>query len=277
MGAGGIFTGANPSYTSDELLHQVKVAEVKFIITEPEMLPAISKAAQEAGIPSWRLWIFDNLPTQKVPLGAKSWTELQSHGEADWNRLTTHQQVENTTACLLMSSGTTGPSKAVKITHHNLNAQYMGVWSHNRSPYQRRYVFATPVFHAAMVPQLHFHHFRDGREVYLMRRFDLHTLLRKIQDVRATEMILVPAMVITMLPDLKSHKYDLSSVKSVLIGAAPLDKSIQDRFRQSLAPGTRVVQGWGMSEMCCTGTQFSWPEDDTTGSVGRRLKGLEFM
>ncbi|KAF2731057.1 acetyl-CoA synthetase-like protein [Polyplosphaeria fusca] len=277
IGAGGIFTGASPAYTFTEISHQMKVAEIKFVITEPELLPNILKAARKANIPNERIWILNNLQSQGKPAGFHAWTDLLSHGEQDWVRITAPQKLASTVACRLMSSGTTGPSKAVNISHQNLMAQYHGVVPPNQCPYERRFVLGSPVFHAAMVPQMHFYHFRDGREVYLYRRFDLNETLRKVAEVRATELILVPAMVIMILADYQANGYDLSSLRSVLIGSAPLDKSIQERFRKVLNPGTRVIQGWGMSEMCCTGTQFNWPEDDSTGSVGRPIPGIDFM
>lgn len=67
----------------------------------------------------------------------------------------------------------------------------------------------------------------------------------------------------------------LRTLKSVFVGAAPLDKDMQARF-QALLPAEGVcTQIWGMTEMCCFASTFPWPERDATASVGRFLPNLD--
>lgn len=278
VAAGGIFNGSNPAYTPDELEHQLTAADVQFIITEPEHLEAILEAAERRSISRDRIWIMDNQPEQKVPTEFRSWRELLGHGEMDWKRLTTLEEVSTTTACRLMSSGTTGPPKAVDLTHYNLVAQHVGVLFANRRPYHRTYIVGIPIFHAAVGPLIHFQNWMEGNTVYMMRRFDMNGYLRLVQEKQATEVIVVPAMVILILMDEESRKYSLKSCRTFTVGAAVLDKGLQDRLRDEiLSPGTRVIQGYGMTELSCIVTQFPWPEDDITGSIGRPINGLELM
>lgn len=134
IGAGGIFTGSNPAYTSHELAHHIKSSESKFLITEPEILDPLTFAAAEVGIPDHHVWIFDNLG-QPIPTKRQSWKELLSFGEEDWVRFDDLQTAKSTTAARLFSSGTTGLPKAVTITHHNLIAQHELVLGVNSRPY----------------------------------------------------------------------------------------------------------------------------------------------
>jgi acyl-CoA synthetase (AMP-forming)/AMP-acid ligase II len=134
IGAGGIFTGSNPSYTSHELAHHIKASQSKFIFSEPEILNSLLHAARQADIPRENIWIFDNL-NQPIPNGMLSWKSLFDLGEEDWVRFNNLDTAQQTTAARLFSSGTTGLPKAVTITHYNLIAQHELVYGVNPRPY----------------------------------------------------------------------------------------------------------------------------------------------
>jgi long-subunit acyl-CoA synthetase (AMP-forming) len=72
-----------------------------------------------------------------------------------------------------------------------------------------------------------------------------------------------------------TKKYSLKGLKAVNIGAAPLGRESQDRFRELLEPGVPVTQVWGMTEASCVATKFYYPENDTSGSVGRLMPNLD--
>ena len=122
IGAGGVFTGSNPGYTTHELAHHLKTSRAKFLISEPEILAPLLDAAKENGIPETNLWVFD-AAGGKIPQGRRSWRDLFEHGEQDWVRFDDLKVASTTTAARLFSSGTTGLPKAVMITHRNLVAQ----------------------------------------------------------------------------------------------------------------------------------------------------------
>ena len=50
IGAGYVFTGTNPSYTQTELNHAIKIAKVKLVISEPEILANVESALRSNGI-----------------------------------------------------------------------------------------------------------------------------------------------------------------------------------------------------------------------------------
>jgi acyl-CoA synthetase (AMP-forming)/AMP-acid ligase II len=134
IGAGGIFTGSNPSYTPHELVHHIKASQSKFLISEPEILDSLLSAAKQTDIPGENVWVFDNRG-QSIPHGMRSWNRLLEVGDEDWVRFNTLKTSQETTAARLFSSGTTGLPKAVTITHHNLIAQHELVLGLNPRPY----------------------------------------------------------------------------------------------------------------------------------------------
>lgn len=134
IGAGGIFTGSNPSYTPHELAHHINASQTKFLISEPEILDSLLNAAGQTKIPEERIWVFDNLG-QSIPNGMRSWSRLFHAGEDDWVRFDDLDIARQTTAARLFSSGTTGLPKAVMITHYNLIAQHELVHAANTRPF----------------------------------------------------------------------------------------------------------------------------------------------
>ena len=83
VAAGCIFSGVNPGYTPYELAHTMKIAKVKFMLTQPDMLDKVVKAAEDVGMPKKNIIIF-NPNGEKAPAGFLQWKDLLQHGEADW-------------------------------------------------------------------------------------------------------------------------------------------------------------------------------------------------
>ena len=139
IAAGGIYMGTNPSYTSHELGYHLRAAQVKFVISEPEMLDRMIPAAEGNGIPQDRIWAFTTRESQ-VPAttGLAPWTALLKHGEADWRRLNDPSQAKTTVVARLFSSGTTGLPKPVDFTHYNLIAQHTLVYDAHPVPFEVR-------------------------------------------------------------------------------------------------------------------------------------------
>lgn len=244
IGAGGIFTGTNPSSTSFELAHHIRTSETKFVITEPEMLETVLAATKECRIANSNILIFDELG-QAIPENFCSWKSLLSHGEEDWVRFEDLETAKSTEAARLFSSGTTGLPKAAMISHHNLIAQHTLIWTGDERDYSIKRLLVMPMFHAGALPVALCTTLKAGHVGLVMRRFDLTTFLSNIERFRITDLALVPPMVIAtvMAPITKDHS--LKSVKGAMIGAAPLDKGPQMRFQALIDEHAPCTQVWG--------------------------------
>ncbi|EXJ60273.1 hypothetical protein A1O7_04425 [Cladophialophora yegresii CBS 114405] len=276
-GAGAVFAGSNPGYTPLELKHHVKITNARFLISEPELLEPLLEAAKETGIPRTNIRIFNSQAHQPVPDGFLSWTELLGHGEEDWVRFDSLATSTTTPAAYFTSSGTTGLPKATISSHRNLIAQHELVYSPTvyKRPYEVINIYPLPMFHAAIAPRCHTSTLKLGETSYVMRRFELEAYLANIEKFRVTEMYVVSAMAVAIAMSPLLKKYSLESIRAGLAGAAPLSKETQAAIRPYLHPSAPFVQAMGMTEVSCILTMFPWPEDDTTGAVGRPIPGVD--
>lgn len=124
--AGGIFTGANPTYVSRELAHQLKDSQPRFMVSSGASLEVALDAAGTAGFSKDNIFIFDDEIYQgsgASRLGVKYWDALVASNlegsQFQWAHL---KDPKNTTCVINYSSGTTGVAKGVEITHYNYMA-----------------------------------------------------------------------------------------------------------------------------------------------------------
>jgi acyl-CoA synthetase (AMP-forming)/AMP-acid ligase II len=112
-----------------------------------------------------------------------------------------------------------------------------------------------------------------GGTVITMPRFDIEQMLELIQTHRITAVVVVPPIVLALAKHPAVDRYDLSSLRFVACGAAPLGGELQQACARRL--GCPVVQGYGMTEL--TAGVAIWPVDLPVrpGAAGRLLPGFE--
>jgi 4-coumarate--CoA ligase len=286
-----VSVGTNPSYTRHELNHAVKIAKIRFVIAEPEILPNMITALQENDLDvGQRLFILDTQPGQQVPSGLKSWRTLLDYGLKDWIRLEDRAKSQEMVQ-LYFTSGTSGLPKCAVTSHLNLVAEHQLFFEQYPRKYPYRIVLCMPFFHVGILPQVLVSAIREGREAYVMRRFELEPYLKYHAKYKITETFMVPPMVISIvmsgLADPKSKNYrpdcSLKSVRNGTVGAAPCSGDMQRRFHALLGDGATFGQVWGMTETTSMAAIVPWDvahktaagEINTWGTVGRPLPEVQ--
>jgi 4-coumarate--CoA ligase len=103
-----------------------------------------------------------------------------------------------------------------------------------------------------------------------MPKFDLEDFCKFIQEIKITFAYVVPPIVLLLSKHPAVDKYDLSSIRMMNSGAAPLTRELVEAVHSRL--GLRVKQGYGLSETSPTTHTQPWEDwDKTIGSVGKLL------
>jgi long-chain acyl-CoA synthetase len=148
------------------------------------------------------------------------------------------------------TGGTTGLPKAAMLTHMNLVANVYQCYEWMRAAGLKEGeevgLAVLPWFHSyGMTTSLNIGPVAGVTEV-ILPRFDPKEVLEAIQKYRVTLFPGVPTLYAMLIsrPDIK--KYDLSSVKFCISGAAPLPPEVQKKFME--LTGGVLVEGYGLSE-----------------------------
>ncbi|MBX7430510.1 acyl--CoA ligase [Mycobacterium sp. Y57] len=164
---------------------------------------------------------------------------------------------EDRTAVILFTSGTTGFPKGATLSHRSLVANLQNlIVASNRLPYQlsddhRASVTLTglPLFHIGAINLLLLPFVSGAKLVFPSGRFDAAEVLRLIEVERVNTWSGVPTMIERVLahPDLATR--DVTSVRTVVLGGAPISTNLLERISAAFPNATRGVgQSYGTSE-----------------------------
>jgi acyl-CoA synthetase (AMP-forming)/AMP-acid ligase II len=138
-----------------------------------------------------------------------------------------------------------------------------------------RHLLCCPLYHSAPPALAGITHLLAG-PVVIMRRFDAEEMLRLIQDEGITSAFLVPTMLnrLTSLPEEILARYDLSSMKRLVVGAAPFPTELKRRVID-LFPNPCLYEFYGATETAIN--TIIGPEDHLRkpGWCGRVCPGNE--
>jgi acyl-CoA synthetase (AMP-forming)/AMP-acid ligase II len=261
MAAGGAVSGANPLLTPDELAGQLADSGASILVTVPPFLETARAAAAKAGI--GEVVVFGEAD------GATPFRTLVAH---DHPAARPAIDPARDLAALPYSSGTTGLPKGVELTHANLAVNVRQ--SQAVLGFRADDVVAgvAPFFHAIGLNLILPCSLRAGATVVTMPRFDLAGFLEVIQDHRVTCTVVVPPIVLALAGHPLVDRYDLSSLRFIGCGGAPLGAEVEQRCADRL--GCLVAQGFGMTEGAAT-FAIAPLEAPRRGSVGRLLPGTQ--
>lgn len=180
-------------------------------------------------------------------------------------------------AVLQFTGGTTGLPKAAMLSHGNLTAAVAmyRAWRDGGRPLvagTEKVVAVLPLFHIYALTTVLLRHVRDGNEILLRQRFEVEQLIHDVSVLKASQFSGVPTMWVALLNRPGVEAVDFSSLKSCVSGGAPLPFEVQARIEAIL--GTKLNNGWGMTETGPAGSRVPERVQRRLGLIGIPLPGL---
>jgi long-chain acyl-CoA synthetase len=264
--AGAIAVSFNPLYAAREVEHQLKDSGAETVLVMSSYYPIVKQVRARTPL---KHVIVTNIKEYFPPLIKVLFTlakekkgghrqDISGDANTYWfqellskapAKPTPVEVKPSDTACLLYTGGTTGVPKGAELTHANLmsNAVACRHWVHDAREGKEVTMTALPLYHSyAMTTCMNQSLYLAGAMLLIPDPRDLPGVMKSINKHHPTLFPGVPTMYVAVnnFPDI--DKYDVSSIRACISGAAPLPVEVQKRFQE--LTGARLVEGYGLSE-----------------------------
>jgi len=258
---GCIFVPLNFRLAPLELAYQITDSRPRLLFLDETLSEVVTKSATHLTVETPRFLQWGNqedapFPSYEAFIAQKPDTEPSI--PADAVTLESPQMI-------MYTSGTTGTPKGALLSHqktlfNTLNAQiYFDLYSKDTM------LLALPLFHSGGLNIMAVPTVYAGGKIVLRSHFDPEAFLRDIEIERVTQAMLVPTMLNTLLKETRPESFDLSSLRSVVIGGEPISAELINEAQDRGIPARQI---FGQTE---TSIELWVPEDmarEKAGAVG---------
>lgn len=264
--AGAIVMPLNVRLSIQELVPILNHSGAKMLLFENDFIPIVEQLRTACdGI---RRYI--TLDGMAGP-AAMTYEELLDQGRPDY--IDYMDVDENAVAELFYTSGSTGAPKGVMLTHRTLYLHGMSVATLMGDPKDLIDLHTIPLFHANGWGRPQSSTMLGSKQV-MVRRFEPTGVFRLIEEHRATEMSLVPAMANALLHAPDRGQFDLSSLRRVMVGGAAASPELVARLEEAFH--CEIMSGYGMTETCpvLTTARAKRSVDESDGRERHRRRAM---
>jgi acyl-CoA synthetase (AMP-forming)/AMP-acid ligase II len=280
--AGGVCTTVNPGYTAGEIHDQCLDAGATRLVTVPACLDVARAAA--AGTSVHEILVVGEpaaiaaaaAAARAAGLGGPSVTPFAAMllPPAAGSPPPRPAVSPDDLVVLPYSSGTTGVSKGVMLTHRNLVANVVQTSTLVGLREDDVMMAVLPFFHIYGMQVMMNCGLAAGATLVTMPRFDLEVFLRAHQQYRISFCYVAPPIVVALAKHPLVGQFDLSSLRFMLSGAAPLSADVATEAGRRI--GCEIVQGYGMTELSPV-SHFTPPGSNRPGASGLTVPNTECL
>ena len=263
---GGVVVPCNPQYVARELEHQLVDSGTETIVTFSLTYPIVKQIRDRtplkqvivANIKEYFPGLLKFLFTVATEKKEGHFQDLSGDANTFWfpdvlagapARPAEVDTDQEDTAVLMYTGGTTGVPKAAQLTQRNVqaNAMQVAAWIPGLKHGQETILTSLPLFHSyGMTTCMNLGILTAANMILIANPRVMVHILKSINRHHPTLYPGVPAMYVGINNYPELEKYDVSSIRACISGAAPLPVEVQQKFQQ--LTGGRLVEGYGLSE-----------------------------
>jgi long-chain acyl-CoA synthetase len=262
---GAVVVPINYLVGEEETAYIYEDSGAKVVISSLAFLPKIRAARARVPGPETVILI-----DPEVPEGTLSYRQIVGKSPEEPDVVETG---DDELAALIYTAGTTGRPKGVMHSHFSLYSNARMQYESISLPDGLTTIMVLPLCHSYGIATVNQGLFRRGGKAVLLNSFQVETILASIEKYRANSMAGVPTMYVFMLLYPEPRKYDLSSMKYWISGAAPLALETRKRFKEVY--GFEIIEGWGLTEAGANNSVNPFEGLRKVGSIGLPMKGTE--
>jgi long-chain acyl-CoA synthetase len=271
----GIINPLNIRFSAAELAYVLHDSGTTVIFTDPVFASLIERARDEEGAKIDKLVVIGGSAEDLVRLGDSTvaYEDLVAAGEP----VMPPEPEEDDPVILMYTGGTTGLPKGALLEQRAevLNVYHVGLQI--GLPENRRFLFQSPMFHAAVVAGVLGIPASGGASVSIPL-FDPELVLDTIESEQIDTTMMVPIMMSMLEQHPSFSARRLRSLRQLVYGAAPISETVLRRWLAML-PDVAFYQGYGMTEAASVLT-FLGPEEHRAdgamlGAAGAPVFGVE--
>jgi len=176
------------------------------------------------------------------------------------------KRLDDDTAIIMHTSGTTGDPKGVVQTHRNIGAQVDSGISLFGLDADDTALVAMPLFHVGGFHGPVLMSLFSGGSVAIMPEWDPEACLEAIETVGATYTGLIPTMMVDVLGVDGAARYDTSSLRMCFFGGAPAPEPLLEEFRETF--GVELTNYYGQTENAGVSVTLDPEAELPTGALG---------
>ncbi len=288
---GAVVVNTSPLYVARELEHQLKDSGAQTLVMLNLFFPRYREIAGNVSVKRVIVTgLQDFLPFPKnvlYPLRARrdgSWVNVRPESHIFFFKHLLEKYPATPSAVTILpddlallqyTGGTTGTPKGAMLTHRNLmsNVAMAASWNVDAKDGQETVLGVTPFFHVYGMTVGMNMAVKMAATMVLLPRWNTRDALEAIQKHKPTMFPGVPTMYVAINNHPEVKKYDLSSLKACISGAASLPLEVSRTFEQHT--GAVLVEGYGLTETSPISLTNPLHGERREGSIGIPMPGVD--
>ncbi len=180
---------------------------------------------------------------------------------------------DSETTILMYTAGTTGFPKGVMLPHNSFSIYVLENVSPPDPTTEEKNILTVPLYHVAGI-QAMMAAIYGGRTIVMERQFEPKEWMDLVQTEKVGRAMMVPTMLKQLMDHPEFTKHNLSSLKVITYGAAPMPLEVIKKA-VNVFPGVNFINAFGQTETASTVTMLSPEDHHITGTEAEKEKKLK--